>query len=306
MKTLRRLAFLALFGLATTATAGPPAENVPSSPNTPTRNAPKSFTADDLGEMLKGHYKGVEAVGEGTAKVFSSPKLPHKLKASEQTVNWSVQFNLTTRGDRQPAVRIYFPCQKLPAKPNADRLARLMGQSGGGSGSPAYFMVGGKDSDWLYIVAEVTTDGLKGDILGAEVADLFSFAERTLSLWGEDLTTEPTKPAAKGDAGALVGVWSIHAMDSSNLPKPTIIGLNSMTFSDDGGMLARVLGGRRNNPTDITREGAYTVKGDRLTIRYESGDAAEIYTVELKDGKLTLTPDQGNPSQEVITLYKWK
>jgi len=303
MKTLRRLAFLALFGLATVATAGPPAGNAPAA-NAPTRNAPKLFTANDLGEMLQSQYGEVKAVGVGDAKVFASPKLPHKLKSGDRTVTWSVLFNLMTRGDRPPAVRIYFPCQKLPAKPHSDRLARLMGQSGGGSNSPAYFMVGGKDSDWLYIVAEVTTDGLKGDILREEVIDLFAFAKRTLSLRGEDLTIAPTKPAAKGDATAVVGVWGIHPEDRSNLPKPTVIGLNSITFSDDGGVVALILGGRTNNSTDRTRGGNYTVKGDQLTIRYESSDAVENYTFKLNDSKLTLTHDKGNPSQEVIALFK--
>lgn len=278
MKTLRRLALLALFSFtAASATAGPPAYNDPAA-NRPVRNAPRLFTTDDLGAMLKEHYKSVDVASDGNT--FSVSKLTHKLK-SGLMAEWSVQIGIMSRGLRSPVVRVFFPCQKLPTKQNSDRLAKLLNQNGGGTTSPAYFMVGGKDSDWLYIVAEMTTEGLTGDILKEEVGDLFSFAEQTMTLWREDLTKSLAKDMDTKDG--LVGSWRLNRLLDVN------VGVTGLTLSNDGSGEMGVY--EVSNAPPINKPGKYTLQGDELTFTTKGGTTL-VFIVKQVGDELTITYKQ--------------
>lgn len=139
-------------------------------------------------------YKGATVEGKGDAATFLLPAMPHTLEGGKETMQWSVFFRLPTRADRPTAVRIFFPCKAVPADAHPDRLADLMNMSGAIQDSPAYFIVTGSGKDrMLTLVTEMPAAGLDRVKLDAEIKGLFRAAERTVGLWGDDLSKPPAR-----------------------------------------------------------------------------------------------------------------
>ncbi len=306
MKTLRRLALLALFAAAGTAVAGPPASNAPA----PT--SAKLVTADQLRDVVPGWFKGATVEGKGDTCTFSLPKMQHTLEGGKETMNWSVFFRLHTRADCPTAVRIFFPCKAVPADAHPDRLADLLGMSGAIQDSPAYFIISGSGKDrMLTLVAEMPLATLGRDTLEAEIKGLFRAAEKTMSLWTADLSKPPAKAEKKAEQTGLAGYWKDVPSGQGRRPIADKAGLLDLAFTDDGTVTATVARNDRETFKDWANlTGTYTLKGDTLMITPTGSKAAETYTVSVKDGQLTISPDKGDTERTFAkvktTLHLWK
>jgi len=286
MKTLRRLAFLALFAVAAPAFAQTPLPAVPG--GTPT---PSSDTADRLGELVKGEYKGTTVEGKGDAVTFSLPKMPHTLEGGKETMQWSVYIRLHKRADRPTAVRIFFPCQAVPANAHPDRLADLMNMSGGIQDSPAYFIVSGGKDRMLTLVSEMPVAELGKEALEAEIKRLFRSAERTMGLWGGDLSKPPARKA-----DGLLGSWKHTKLLDKN------VGVVGLTLADDGTGEVSVY--EVSNAPPIGKPGKYTLKGDELAFTTKEGTVF-AFTVKQKGDELTVSyKENGETVTRTLTRTK--
>jgi hypothetical protein len=205
MKTIRRLAILGLFGLTTTTafagpppginapTAGAPASNAPAT-DAPAYNAPTIFTISDLNTMLKAGYDSVQKTGDGQDTCFLLNDVRFTPKTTLKPYDWSVSVNLRERIGRQSHVRVYFPCQRVPADASSERLQELMELGGVMKDSPAYYVIGGKGKDrMLYLVTDISTLDLTTAKLKEDINRLFEAAHETSHLWGAKLNTPLTK-----------------------------------------------------------------------------------------------------------------
>lgn len=313
MKTLRRLAFAALFAVAASAFAQSPLPAAPGG-TPPAPATPKEATADALREVMSSWYKESSLEGKGDATTFLLPGLLYTLDNGKgETMRWSVHFRLLKRADRPTAVRIFFPCKPVPADAHPDRLAELMNMSGGIQDSPAYFVIAGSGKDrTLTLVTEMSAVGLDRTNLNAEIFGLFRAAERTMNLWGADLTKPPAKAEKKAEKTGLEGEWNAHDPQynsGSAPPRPLLAGLNSLYFTADGKVKAYVQrSSEKDNKGIDVQNGTYTLKGDQLSLWFDGRKLSEEYTIKIKDGKLTLIPDKGNSSSvtdKEIILNKW-
>lgn len=199
MKTLRRLALaaVAVAALAPTASAQLVLKGLAPTeaaiPGGPPKLSPPAYTADRLEKVLKDGFDDVVATGKGDARGFSMSKLQYKTKGGEK-VAWSVSVDLVKRGDGARVVRVFFPCQAVPADPNPAKLQRLLEASGTFTKSGAYFLIGGAGKErMLYLVADVTTDELDAGRMQREVEGLLAAADDAMPLWGSKLTDPPAK-----------------------------------------------------------------------------------------------------------------
>jgi hypothetical protein len=207
MKTIRRLALLAMLGLSAAGTAV--AQERPGNLRPLDDIRPgdsRVMTASTLSVDLPAWFKGTVVTGEGDTRTFSIPPLPHTLQDGKETLNWSVNLRLHKRAGHATAVRIFFPCKAVPANVNPERLADLLGQSGAIQDSTAYFIISGSGKDrMLTLVTEMPVAGLQRDKLETEIKGLFLAAERTLGLWSTDMSIPLTKIEKKAEKGWLEG-----------------------------------------------------------------------------------------------------
>ena len=320
MKTIRRLAILAVFNMfaaAGTAVAQMtpinPLDNPPV-PVNPSDNLPPSgskvFTADDLADVLPAWFKGTNVEGKGDARTFNIPPLPHTVEGGKDTMSWSVFLRLHKRTDRPAAVRIFFPCKAVPADAHPERLSDLLGMSGAIQDSPAYFIVTGSGKDrMLTLVTEMSAKGLDRGNLETEINGLFRAAERTSNLWGGDLSKPPATKEAKHPLTGHRSILDARYNAGSAPPPPFVAGLNYLYLADDGTVSAGVQEGEKSDGKGIiSRKGTYLLKGDELSLVFGDRKTSDSYKIKVKDGKLTLTPNKENTAGVTdleITLNKW-
>lgn len=286
MKTLRRLALIALFAAGTAA-----AQNLPPSPAPAVPGGTPTLPADQLRSDIPKWFKGTTVGGKGDAATFFLPKMPHTLDDGKETMQWSVYVRLQERAEHPTAVRIFFPTQAVPANAHPDRLADLMNMSGGIQDSPAYFIVSGGKERVLALVTEMPADELTQEKLETEIKGLFRAAERTLPLWGGDLT----KPLAK-KADGVTGTWEMKGLPADN------VGAVGLTLNDDG--TGKVTEYFATNAPPINRAGKYTRKGDEITFTSEKG-TTYTFTVSKSGDELTVTCDVGGkPDFRTLTRKK--
>ena len=277
MKTLRRLAFLALFAAAGTTAFG---QERPANPPRPDATRPgdsrpsPTTTADKLADVMPVWFKEATIEGKGDTRTFLLPAMPHKTADGKDTMHWSVFVRLHERTDRPTVARIFFPCKAVPADAHPERLADLMNMNGVIADSPAYFIISGSGKDrMLTLVTEMPADGLDRDTLVAEIKGLFRAAERTMTdLWGGDLSKPPAKKEfAKEEKNPLAGHWNVH--DSrynagSAPPAPFVAGLNYLYFAADGTVSAgRARGEGEGRQGDRFAEGHLHPQGGRTDPR---------------------------------------
>ena len=105
-------------------------------------------------------------------------------------------MKIVQRASRQPVVRIYFPCQLMPADANEERMQDLMEWGGVMKNSQAYFVVGGKGTNrMLYLVTEISTEKLTTAKLKEDINVLCEAATETSHVWSAKLNT----PLAKSE-----------------------------------------------------------------------------------------------------------
>ncbi len=299
MKTLRRLAFLALIGAAP-AFAGPPAGNAPAA-SAPTRNAPITFTHADLGERLKAKFKTVDEDGDGDAKTFLLSKIPHVTEGGKETLSWSASVMLYNRAGRSPLVRILFPCQTMPAEANAARLEAILAMNGAIKDSSAYFLIGGNGKNrMLYLVSEVSSEGLTAGGLETELKELFRAGERSMGLWSTDLS----KPLAKKEEPKAERDWKSELAGAWVCTDGVFDGVWSMTFADDGSAAVGVYVGGVKPENLVVRSGKFlvhsdSVKGDFLDVTSKDGKM-HTFRIELNGDTLSCTSyDNGTVTKEL-------
>ena len=304
MKTIRRLAFLALTGLATTtAFAGPPPENNKPVANETAYNAPTTFTDSDLERLLKAGYDNVESIGKGANACFLLNKIRFTPKTSLKPYDWSVSITLNQRAHKQAHVRVYFPCQRVPADASSERLQELMDVGGVLKSSPANFVIGGKGKDrMLYLVTDVSTLDLTTAKLKEDITLLFESAHESRYVWDVDLN----KPQLKAEKNELVGYW--HCREKSTyFPSSPSDCLSAFTFAKDGTCKWTVPSG--GPISQSTEAGTYTIDGTVLTITRAGSKTGETHTFVVKDGKLTIMPEKDDRDNVVIktsTFYLWE
>ncbi len=227
---------------------------------------------------------------------------------TQEFYDWRLQATIVRKPGQSDIVRLWFNCGEMPAKPNAERMLKMLEWNGSHASSAAYFKSGpGSNGIQLSIVVDVPLSDVVPGKFETTVDHMLAFAYETKVIWGapgEPLSTNARKHIT---LETLAGHWSGTATkyDTEGGESSEEVGPWSAKIKADGFIVVSRVGSQAANPTVKVNPGTARIEGDNLIIKFTDGTKREEhYQLTLVENTLTLTEQVSKAITLKVALIK--
>lgn len=243
-----------------------------------------------LREVASAHYS-VEEKREGDF-VWLDWVASYRPPGTREIYDWRLQANVVGKPGQTDIVRLWFSCGEMPAKPNADRMLKMLEWNGSHASSGAYFKSGpGSNGVQLSIIVDVPVNDLVDGKFEKAVEHLLEFAYDTISIWDEPgkplRSAESEQVTLESIAGQWSGVATQYEMEGQWSEE---VGEWSAKIESDGFIVLSRVNTKDANPKVEVKTGIARIEGKELIIKYPAGtnQSEEVYHLSFRRDTLTL------------------
>jgi hypothetical protein len=227
---------------------------------------------------------------------------------TQEFYDWRLQANIVRKPGQSDIVRLWFNCGEMPAKPNAERMLKMLEWNGSHASSAAYFKSGpGSNGVQLSIIVDVPLNDVVPGKFEKAVEHMLAFAYETKAIWGapgDPLSTNTRKHVTlEAISGHWSGVATKHETEHSQWSEE--VGQWSAKIEADGFIVVSRVDTREVNRKVKVSTGTAWIEDDNLIIKFIDGTKREEhYQLTLTENALTLTDQVSKSTTLKVALIK--